>query len=166
MNKIIVVCGPTASGKTALAVELAKLYDIRPENIYCAGDEENDLSMLEIAAEAFIPSDCNPLIKGRGFTEVGPCTERAVADMIAALEKKYPAKNVETILQEPQLGTGDAVYRCWDKLKSFKNVDATMQKNNFLQKADMVIETPEVAVNVNSTAKRNSHKTFKWSVGY
>ena len=27
MNKIIVVCGPTASGKTALAVELAKLYD-------------------------------------------------------------------------------------------------------------------------------------------
>ena len=27
VNKIIVVCGPTASGKTALAVELAKLYD-------------------------------------------------------------------------------------------------------------------------------------------
>lgn len=27
MNKIIVVCGPTASGKTALAVELAKRYD-------------------------------------------------------------------------------------------------------------------------------------------
>lgn len=26
MNKIIVVCGPTASGKTALAVELAKIY--------------------------------------------------------------------------------------------------------------------------------------------
>ena len=27
MNKIIVVCGPTASGKTALSVELAKIYD-------------------------------------------------------------------------------------------------------------------------------------------
>ncbi len=27
MNRVIVVCGPTASGKTALAVELAKLYD-------------------------------------------------------------------------------------------------------------------------------------------
>ncbi|MCH5206480.1 MAG: tRNA (adenosine(37)-N6)-dimethylallyltransferase MiaA [Oscillospiraceae bacterium] len=26
MNKVIVVCGPTASGKTALAVELAKIY--------------------------------------------------------------------------------------------------------------------------------------------
>lgn len=27
MNKIIVICGPTASGKTALAVELAKIYN-------------------------------------------------------------------------------------------------------------------------------------------
>lgn len=27
MNKVIVVCGPTASGKTALAVELAKIYN-------------------------------------------------------------------------------------------------------------------------------------------
>lgn len=27
MNRVIVVCGPTASGKTALSVELAKLYD-------------------------------------------------------------------------------------------------------------------------------------------
>lgn len=27
VNKVIVVCGPTASGKTALAVELAKIYD-------------------------------------------------------------------------------------------------------------------------------------------
>lgn len=27
MNRVIVICGPTASGKTALAVELAKIYD-------------------------------------------------------------------------------------------------------------------------------------------
>lgn len=53
-----------------------------------------------------------------------------------------------------------------DKLKSFKNVDATMQKNNFLQKADMVIETPEVNVNVNRDSVKKSSKTFKWSVGY
>lgn len=53
-----------------------------------------------------------------------------------------------------------------DRLKSFKNVDATMQKNNFLQKADMVIETPEISVNVNQTTKKNTPSTFKWSVGY
>ena len=53
-----------------------------------------------------------------------------------------------------------------DKLKSFKNVDATMQKTNFLQKADMVIETPEISVNVNQANKKSSQRTFKWSVGY
>ena len=53
-----------------------------------------------------------------------------------------------------------------DRLKSFKNVDATMQKNNLLQKADMVIETPEVSVNVNKVQKSAPQKVFKWSVGY
>ena len=53
-----------------------------------------------------------------------------------------------------------------DRLKSFNNVDATMQKNNFLQKADMVIETPEVSVDINSQNKRKSKRVFKWSVGY
>ncbi len=53
-----------------------------------------------------------------------------------------------------------------DKLKSFNNVDATMQKNNFLQKADMVIETPEVSVDINTQQKKKSQRVFKWSVGY
>lgn len=53
-----------------------------------------------------------------------------------------------------------------DRLKSFKNVDATMQRNNFLQKADMVIETPEVSVNVTPNSAKKNSKTFKWSVGY
>ena len=30
MDKIICIAGPTASGKTSLAVELAKLYDGEP----------------------------------------------------------------------------------------------------------------------------------------
>ena len=53
-----------------------------------------------------------------------------------------------------------------DRLKSFNNVDETMQKNNFLQKADMVIETPEVSVDINNQNQRNTKRVFKWSVGY
>ncbi len=53
-----------------------------------------------------------------------------------------------------------------DRLKSFNNVDATMQKNNFLQKADMVIETPEVSVDIAPQERKKSSKIFKWSVGY
>lgn len=84
----------TAKGATkADAVrQLARLSGVAPERVYCAGDEENDLPMLEIAAEAFIPADCNPRLLGRGFTTVGPCTEHAVADIIAALEARYPER--------------------------------------------------------------------------
>lgn len=84
----------TARGasKAGAVQELARLSGVAAEQVYCAGDEENDLPMLEIAAEAFIPSDCNPLLFGRGFTTVGPCTEHAVADIIAALEEKYPQR--------------------------------------------------------------------------
>ena len=53
-----------------------------------------------------------------------------------------------------------------DRLKSFNNVDETMQKNNFLQKADMVIETPEVSVDINTQDIRKAKRVFKWSVGY
>ncbi|MGM9618269.1 MAG: HAD family hydrolase [Oscillospiraceae bacterium] len=70
---------------------LAKYLSIAPEHIYCAGDEENDLPMLQMAAEAFVPEDGNPLLRDRGFHFVGPCTRHAVADMVAALEEKYPA---------------------------------------------------------------------------
>ncbi len=53
-----------------------------------------------------------------------------------------------------------------DRLKSFNNVDETMQKNNFLQKADMVIETPEISVDLNTKDNKRTKKVFKWSVGY
>src|SRR5574344_1403037 len=39
-----------------------------------------------------------------------------------------------------------------DKLKSFNNVDITMQKSNLLQKAEQVIETPAItSTNINDT---------------
>lgn len=55
-----------------------------------------------------------------------------------------------------------------DRLKSFNNVDMTMQKNNLLQKPehDQVIEAPEV---INQTAKNiqiESERPFSWSIGY
>ena len=56
-----------------------------------------------------------------------------------------------------------------DRLKSFNNVDLTMQRNNLLQRPEKVIEATEV-----DTAPIKSHKTFSsnnmkpkaWSIGY
>ncbi len=53
-----------------------------------------------------------------------------------------------------------------DKLKSFNNVDMTMQKSNILQKAQQVMEIPEVSSNTIADKKINAQKPFSWSIGY
>lgn len=53
-----------------------------------------------------------------------------------------------------------------DKLKSFNNVDMTMQKNNTLQKAQQVIEVNAVTSNSVSDKKFNAQKPFAWAIGY
>lgn len=53
-----------------------------------------------------------------------------------------------------------------DKLKSFNNVDKSVQKNNLLTKAKQVIEVTEV--NSTDVAKKSldSRKVFTWAIGY
>ena len=54
-----------------------------------------------------------------------------------------------------------------DRLKSFNNVDLTMQKNNFLQRPEQVIEATEVdSDNIVNKKKSNSVKPKVWSIGY
>lgn len=53
-----------------------------------------------------------------------------------------------------------------DKLKSFNNVDITMQKSNILQKAQQVIEVKAITSNTVSDNKLNAQKPFTWSIGY
>lgn len=53
-----------------------------------------------------------------------------------------------------------------DKLKSFNNVDMTMQKNNMLQKAEQVIEVQAVTSNRVTDNKISTQKPFIWAIGY
>lgn len=53
-----------------------------------------------------------------------------------------------------------------DKLKSFNNVDITMQKNNTLKKAQQVIEIPAVSLNTVANRKIDAQKPFTWAIGY
>lgn len=54
-----------------------------------------------------------------------------------------------------------------DKLKSFSNVDMTMQKNTTLTRAKEVIEVPQVnSVNNVIDKKNKSDKLFSYSIGY
>ena len=53
-----------------------------------------------------------------------------------------------------------------DKLKSFNNVDMTMQKSNMLTKAKQVIEVPQKNSATVANNKFDSQKPFSWAVGY
>lgn len=54
-----------------------------------------------------------------------------------------------------------------DSLKSFDNVDKTLQQNNMLQRAGMVIETPAIEVNPEETEiKTSKKKVFNYAIGF
>jgi len=53
-----------------------------------------------------------------------------------------------------------------DSLKSFNNVDKTLQQNNMLQRAGQVIETPAIEVDSSeTTAKTSKKKLFNYAIG-
>lgn len=54
-----------------------------------------------------------------------------------------------------------------DSLKSFNNVDKTLQQNNMLQRAGQVIETPAIEVDSSeTTAKTSKKKLFNYAIGF
>ena len=54
-----------------------------------------------------------------------------------------------------------------DSLKSFNNVDKTLQQNNILQRAGQVIETPEIQVNEGSADRKSAkRKIFNYAIGF
>ncbi|MBQ9521007.1 MAG: HAD-IIB family hydrolase [Oscillospiraceae bacterium] len=81
----------TAKGATKgnMVLRLAARLGIAPENVYCAGDEANDISMLQSAAEGFAPSNCVPAVRDCGATIVGDCADGAIADIIEILDRRY-----------------------------------------------------------------------------
>lgn len=53
-----------------------------------------------------------------------------------------------------------------DKLKSFNNVDLSMQHSNLLKKAEQVIETPAIKSKSIDDKKIDAQKPFTWAIGY
>lgn len=56
------------------------------EVLVCAGDALNDISMLEQADLAYVPSDCAPAVAARGYRQVCACKDGAVADLLRRLD--------------------------------------------------------------------------------
>ncbi len=81
----------TAQGVTkGRAVQrLAQLLKVEPQNLYCVGDNQNDIPMLEVSAIPFAPANCAREVRDCGATIVSACDQGAIADIIERLDKRY-----------------------------------------------------------------------------
>lgn len=81
----------TAKGanKGGMVRRLAQLLGISMEHVYCAGDEANDISMLEAAKEGFAPANCIQAVRDCGATIVSNAWEHTMADIIDILDARY-----------------------------------------------------------------------------
>ena len=81
----------TAKGATkgGMVARIARQLDIRPENLYCIGDNQNDLPMLAISAIPFAPANCAAEVKEWGARVLCHCDDGAVPQAIEILDGRY-----------------------------------------------------------------------------
>lgn len=81
----------TAKGanKGGMVKKLAAYLGVAAQNIYCVGDEANDLSMLAVSAIPFAPANCVPAVRESGAYLVAHAEQDAVADVIGILDGRY-----------------------------------------------------------------------------
>ena len=77
------------SNKGGMVRYLAALLDIRPEHVYCIGDNQNDIPMLEVSAIPFAPANCAKEVRAWGPRLVRSCEENGVAEMFEILDGLY-----------------------------------------------------------------------------
>lgn len=71
-------------------LRLAELLGVRRKNIYCVGDNENDVSMLEVSALPFAPENAIPAVKAvPGVHILPPCQEGTIGALIDVLDQRY-----------------------------------------------------------------------------
>ena len=76
--------------KGASALRLAELLGIQKENLYCVGDNENDIAMLEVSAIPFAPENAIPSVKAvPGVVVLPPCKKGTVGALIRHLDAIY-----------------------------------------------------------------------------
>lgn len=77
------------SNKGGMVLRLAERLGIRRENIYCVGDNQNDIPMLAISAIPFAPSNCVQAVREWGPRLVNSCDESCIAQIIGILDEIY-----------------------------------------------------------------------------
>lgn len=88
-NRYLLELTARGSNKGAMVARVAEFLNIAPENIYCIGDNQNDLPMLALSAIPFAPANCAREVWESGARILGHCDDHAVAQAIEILDGIY-----------------------------------------------------------------------------
>ena len=88
-NRVLLELTAKGCHKGAMAAKAARLLHIAPGNLYCMGDNQNDIPMLALSAIPFAPANCAREVKDWGARILGHCDDHAVAQAIEILDGIY-----------------------------------------------------------------------------
>ena len=88
-NRYLLEVTRKGSHKGAAVAKAAELLGVSRENLYCIGDNQNDIPMLAQSAIPFAPANCSQPVKDWGARVLGHCDEHAVAQAIEILDGIY-----------------------------------------------------------------------------
>ena len=77
------------SNKGGGVARVARLLGVAPEHIYCVGDNQNDIPMLERSAIPFAPENCAQEVKDWGARILCHCNDGVIGDIVEILDKLY-----------------------------------------------------------------------------
>ncbi|MGE4277667.1 MAG: HAD-IIB family hydrolase [Lawsonibacter sp.] len=77
------------STKGDMVAKMAKRLGIRPECVYCVGDNQNDIPMLEQSAIPFAPANCAQEVKDWGARVLCHCDDGVIGDIVEILHKLH-----------------------------------------------------------------------------
>ena len=88
-NQVLLELTRRGSNKGGMVLRLAEYLGVRRDRIYCVGDNENDIPMLELSAIPFAPSNCAPAVRAWGPRLLRSCNESCIAQIIGILDELY-----------------------------------------------------------------------------
>lgn len=97
-NPVLLEMTAKNTHKGSAVLRVAELLGIEREHIYCIGDNQNDLPMLEISAIPFAPANCSKAVKDWGAVILRTCDESCVAQLIGILNQRYGGRRAENPL--------------------------------------------------------------------
>lgn len=88
-NDVLLECTAKGATKGGAVLKLAELLGVAHKDVYCVGDNQNDLPMLTVSAIPFAPANCADLVRETNPRIVRHCDDHAIAHVIEILDGMY-----------------------------------------------------------------------------